>query len=200
MTDHALGGKIINRIRMRTPIAKLREGDIPSPSRLESDQMILPNMTIKGEILNMPTVESTSPEKKTVIKSSNPYSIDNIPLVKDEKPVKLKKIYTVKSKQEMQKYNEEKFKMYNQKQNAFSINRLRSKGPKQFDYLTGFKEERERKMAHKNQKIDMREILKKSQAKKEAKHNARIIFKEQNRELPLQQEVQKLKEDLDYII
>lgn len=114
VNDHALGGKIINRIRMRTPIAKLREGDVPSPSRLDTDQMIMPNMTVKGEILNIPNLMTTvSPEKETQIKSANPYSIDNIPLVRDEKPVKLKKIYMVKSKQEMQKYNEEKFKMYN---------------------------------------------------------------------------------------
>ena len=65
-------------LRARTPISKIKAHDIPEPSKLNSDQMLLPYLSKEGELISMSynkVVNQSALDTRLPLNEKNPYSL-----------------------------------------------------------------------------------------------------------------------------
>ena len=164
VTDRMMAGRMI---RAWTPISRLKRSDIPSPSRLHHDQLLLPYLSRNGEFVIKEPDHTLFADKKEIMRDENPYSLANMTLPEEPEPRRSKKMYKVKTLKELQAEKEERSLSQCRKQQKITMNRLKYQdGAKMFDYLQEFKAERAKYTQHKSTKFDMAVVLRKAKTRK----------------------------------
>jgi len=66
-------------LRPRTPINQIKVSDIPEPSKINADQLLLPHLSKNGEFQSTPIIKSKAEIASPVTRKidQNPYSLTN---------------------------------------------------------------------------------------------------------------------------
>ena len=66
-------------LRPRTPINQIKVSDIPEPSKINADQLLLPHLSKDGEFHSTPTIKSAAELTTPITRKldQNPYSLSN---------------------------------------------------------------------------------------------------------------------------
>lgn len=128
----------------QTPLNMIKVGELPNPSKLESDQTVLANLSLKGEMIgfNLDSLDRINPEaivREKQPKDPNPYDLF-LNTVPTQKRIPIKRVLTAV---EMKEQNKKRFKLMGVRRQANSINRVKNDQSKiVHDYLKVQKEER----------------------------------------------------------
>ena len=133
-------------LRARTPISKIKAHDIPEPSKLNSDQMLLPYLSKEGELISMScnkVVNQSALDTRLPLNEKNPYSLQTQTLRDSKSQKDFKNDYMGNRimtlyEHEVQKKKEQtekRLKKNRQIQRNFQ-NRSNKTSPRKYDYLT----------------------------------------------------------------